>query len=124
MLDLKPQHACKCVCVQLSAALTSSVAVSLSPLRRWVDDCHAAVVCSDPRAALQLLAAATAAGPAAEFRLRGYADAGSGTHKLPPSGGLGGLRLCVCAGGSCSVASVASCRPQVGLRWVLHWRGM
>ncbi|KAI7838022.1 hypothetical protein COHA_008203 [Chlorella ohadii] len=55
------------------------------PTLKWVDDCHAAVVCFDPRAAQQLLAAANAAGPAAEFRLRGYADAGSGTRKLPPS---------------------------------------
>ncbi|EFN51439.1 expressed protein [Chlorella variabilis] len=57
----------------------------VQPTLKWVDDCHAAVVCADPQAARQLLGAATAAGTDAEFRLRGYADAGSGTRKLPAS---------------------------------------
>lgn len=52
------------------------------PTLRWVDDCHAAVVCSDPAAARQLLAAAAKAG---DYKLRGYADAGSGTRKLAAS---------------------------------------
>lgn len=55
------------------------------PTLRWVDDCHAAVVCSDPAAARQLLAAAAKAGGTAEYKLRGYADAGSGTRKLAAS---------------------------------------
>lgn len=55
--------------------------------RRWVDDCHAVVICSDPKAARQLLEAATSPSAApTDFQLRGYADAGSGTRKLPPSG--------------------------------------
>ncbi|KAL4421016.1 hypothetical protein ABPG77_008853 [Micractinium sp. CCAP 211/92] len=55
------------------------------PTLRWVDDCHAAVVCCDPAAARQVLAAAAKAGDAAEYRLRGFADAGSGTRKLAAS---------------------------------------
>ncbi|PSC74313.1 coiled-coil domain-containing R3HCC1L [Micractinium conductrix] len=54
------------------------------PTLKWVDDCHAAVVCPDPAAARQLLAAATARG-GGEFQLRSYADAGSGTRRLPGS---------------------------------------
>jgi hypothetical protein len=58
-----------------------------SPLYRWVDDCHAAVVCRDPSGARQLLAAAAGG----EFQLRGYVDAGSGTRALPASGAAGSV---------------------------------
>jgi hypothetical protein len=81
--------------VDASAALYAfplSACMPALAVRRWVDDCHAAVICSDPKAARQLLAAATAAGPGAEFRLRGYADAGSGTRKLPGSGAVAGVQ--------------------------------
>lgn len=64
---------------------------SLSLPASWVDDCHAAVVCCDPAAARQVLAAAAKAGDAAEYRLRGFADAGNGTRKLAASGALPGL---------------------------------
>ncbi|KAI3432674.1 hypothetical protein D9Q98_004218 [Chlorella vulgaris] len=64
--------------------LCSSHAVQ--PTLKWVDDCHAVVICSDPKAARQLLEAATSPSAApTDFQLRGYADAGSGTRKLPPS---------------------------------------
>ncbi|KAL4855455.1 Serine/threonine-protein kinase EDR1 [Chlorella vulgaris] len=64
--------------------LCSSHAVQ--PTLKWVDDCHAVVICSDPKAARQLLEAATSPSAAPiDFQLRGYADAGSGTRKLPPS---------------------------------------
>ncbi|KAL4452739.1 hypothetical protein ABPG75_008401 [Micractinium tetrahymenae] len=55
------------------------------PTLRWVDDYHAAVICCDPAAARQLLASAAKACGAAEYKLRGYADAGSGTRKLAAS---------------------------------------
>lgn len=81
--------------------------LALSPASRWVDDCHAAVVCSDPAAARQLLAAAAKAGGTAEYKLRGYADAGSGTRKLAASGAPLGSPLPARYGACC-------CNPWTG----------
>jgi hypothetical protein len=83
---------CRTLCFPAVRLLVASPCLSALAVRRWVDDCHAAVICSDPKAARQLLTAATAAGPGAEFRLRGYADAGSGTRKLPGSGAVAGVQ--------------------------------
>jgi hypothetical protein len=89
-------HPCQSAC-QPPAALPCA----RNARRRWVDDCHAAVVCADPAAARRLLGAA-AAQREPELGLRGYADAGSGTRRLPPSGDSSGcqhapgLPACLC----------------------------
>lgn len=88
---------------------------ALPPATRWVDDCHAAVVCSDPAAARQLLAAAAKAG---DYKLRGYADAGSGTRKLAASGvlprPLPGLLCCRASWSGRSMAQSIQARARKG----------
>jgi hypothetical protein len=88
-LSFFPSSGClpACVDLQYNPSSTLPPKSKLLPVCRWVDDCHAVVICSDPKAARQLLEAATSPSAApTDFQLRGYADAGSGTRKLPPSG--------------------------------------
>ena len=90
-----------------STLLPLDATLPLRPLplvNRWVDDCHAAVVCSDPAAARQLLAAAAKAG-AAEFQLRAMRMRAAARASCRPR-----VRLHLLPGSAAPSASRTACR--------------